>query len=104
MKRRTFLASAGACLASVALPARAAQPPMRVYRSPSCGCCEAWVKHVRANGFDVAVENVGNTAARARLGIPAKLGSCHTAEVAGYAIEGHVPAPDIVRLLVERPK
>lgn len=99
MKRRRFVMASAACLATVALPARAAPPPpMRVYKSPACGCCGDWVKHLEAAGFEVTVENVGNAGARARLGIPPALGSCHTAEIGVYAIEGHVPAGDIKRL------
>ena len=74
-----------------------------VWKSPTCGCCKDWITHLEANGFEVKVHDVGNTAARARLKIPAKLGSCHTALVGRYAIEGHVPAADIKRLLKERP-
>jgi len=74
-----------------------------VWKSPTCGCCKDWITHLEANGFKVKVHDVGNTAARARLKIPAKLGSCHTALVGRYAIEGHVPAADIKRLLKERP-
>jgi hypothetical protein len=58
---------------------------------------------MEAHGFQVRVYDEGNTAARGRLGIPAKLGSCHTAVVGGYVVEGHVPAADIHRLLRERP-
>jgi hypothetical protein len=61
------------------------------------------VEHLQANGFKVAVRDVGNNAARKRLGMPEKLGSCHTATVGGYVIEGHVPAADIRRLLKDRP-
>ena len=74
-----------------------------VWKSPTCGCCKDWIVHLEANGFRVKVHDVGNTAARARLKIAAKLGSCHTALVGRYAIEGHVPAADIRRLLKERP-
>jgi hypothetical protein len=81
----------------------AATPTLEVWKDPNCGCCGEWVKHLEANGFRVKVNDTGNNAARARLGIPAALGSCHTAEVAGYAIEGHVPAADIKRLLAEKP-
>ena len=61
------------------------------------------MEHLQANGFQVVVRDVGNTAARQRLGMPDKLGSCHTAKVGGYVIEGHVPAADIQRLLKQRP-
>ena len=81
----------------------AAAPVVEVWKDPGCGCCGLWVKHLEAHGFRVKVNDTGNNAARARRGIPALLASCHTAEVAGYAIEGHVPAADIRRLLAEKP-
>ena len=59
---------------------------------------------MRSNGFSVRAHDSGNTAARARLGLPQKLGSCHTALVGGYVVEGHVPVSDVKRLLKERPK
>lgn len=78
---------------------------MEVYKSASCGCCGDWAKHLEINGFTVNVHNVANPSDyRERFGIPNELGSCHTAMVQGYAIEGHVPAADIKRLLAERPK
>ena len=106
MHRRLFV-SALASLAGVSFSATnlVAQTKVRmeVWKDPNCGCCKEWVSHLEANGFQVLVSDSGNTAARARLGIPEKLGSCHTAQVGGYAIEGHVPARDIQRLLKERP-
>jgi hypothetical protein len=77
--------------------------PIEVWTGPSCGCCKDWVKHLDANGFDVLSHEGGNTSARERLGMPVRYGSCHTGEVAGYAIEGHVPAADIHRLVEEAP-
>jgi hypothetical protein len=62
------------------------------------------VEHLQAHGFEVKVHDVGNTAVRKRLGVPERLGSCHTASVAGYVIEGHVPAADILRLLRQKPQ
>jgi hypothetical protein len=104
MQRRTMLMGAFATLASAAVPAfGSTATAIEVYKSPSCGCCGDWVKHLQANGFAVTVHDVGNASARARLGIPARLGSCHTAQIGGYAIEGHVPAREIKRLLAERP-
>ena len=79
------------------------QPRVDVWKSPSCGCCQLWVEHLQASGFSVQVHDVGNTAARRRLGVDLKYGSCHTATVGGYVVEGHVPAADILRLLRERP-
>ncbi len=104
MQRRAVLIGGLAVLAGAALPGIAAPgPSIEVFKSPTCGCCGAWVKHLEANGFSVSVRDVGNAAARARLGIPARLGSCHTGEIGGYAIEGHVPAREIKRLLGEKP-
>lgn len=75
-----------------------------VYKSPTCGCCGKWVDHMRENGFTVKTHDVGNKEIRKKSGIAESLGSCHTALVNGYAIEGHVPAADIIRLLKEKPK
>ena len=76
-----------------------------VYKSPTCGCCNKWVDHLRENGFSVKTQDVADTGPyKVRAGITPALASCHTAFVDGYAIEGHVPADDIKRLLKERPK
>lgn len=76
---------------------------VEVWKDPQCGCCKDWVHHLEASGFAVKVYETGNAAMRARLGIAEKLGSCHTATVAGYALEGHVPAKEIRRLLRDKP-
>lgn len=77
---------------------------MTVYKSPTCGCCAAWVDHVKAAGFRVTVVDTSNLEPiKARYGVLPGQGSCHTATVGGYVIEGHVPAADIRRLLTERP-
>lgn len=78
-------------------------PAVTVWKDPNCGCCGDWVKHLEDNGFTVEVINEGNQTARAELGMPQKFGSCHTALVNGYVIEGHVPAADIDRLLKAAP-
>ena len=80
------------------------RPSIEVWKDPDCGCCKDWVAHLVKSGFDVKVNETGNNTARSALGIPANLGSCHTAKVGGYAIEGHVPAKEIKRLLREKPK
>jgi len=83
----------------------AALPAMTVFKTKTCGCCAKWVDHMRASGFTVTVKDVDSTAgARKTYGVPDRLLSCHTASVGGYAIEGHVPAEDVKRLLKERPK
>ncbi len=105
MKRRIFLGSTLAGAALVAGPKLWAQGAavMEVWKDASCGCCNDWIKHVKDNGFAVRVHDVGNTAARARFGMPAKYGGCHTASIGGYVFEGHVPAADIQRVLKEKP-
>ena len=78
---------------------------MTVHKSPTCECCKLWVRHLADAGFSMQVENNRNISpVKARLGVPANMQSCHTAEVAGYFIEGHVPVADVERLLRERPK
>lgn len=102
-----WVAAAPALLAAYGATRAVAEelPAMTVFRDPSCGCCHKWVEHVRADGFSVAVHDAASMkAVKARLGVPAELASCHTAEVGGYVIEGHVPAVAIRRLLVERPQ
>ena len=85
-------------------PVPNALPLLVVNRSPSCGCCLNWVAHMREAGFTVEVRNVADMGAvKARLGVPDTMRSCHTGEVDGYFVEGHVPADDIKRLLTERP-
>jgi len=81
----------------------AGKPPVEVWKSPTCGCCKDWVAHMQSQGFSVRVHDEGNDAKRDELGIPMSRASCHTATVGGYAIEGHVPAADVQRLLAERP-
>ena len=100
--RRQCLQIGLTLLAAPAIGAQAAVS-VEVWKDPSCGCCEDWVVHLTQAGFSVKVNDQGNDAARKRLGIPEALGSCHTATVGGYVIEGHVPAADIHRLLKVRP-
>jgi hypothetical protein len=83
----------------------AATATLIVTKTASCGCCAGWVEHMRKSGFKVEVHDVDDvTPTATRLGVPAKLRSCHTSEINGYAIEGHVPAADVKRLLAARPK
>lgn len=111
--RRLWLTTAmpwlGAGVAIALLPslsrATSSSPiPLEVWKDPQCGCCQDWVDHMKANGFAVKVHETGNNAVRSRLGLPQKLGSCHTALVGGYLIEGHVPASDVRALLQQKPK
>ena len=79
-------------------------PGVTVHKSASCGCCQLWVDRLRDAGFQVEVRNEDNlNEVKQRVGIPYGMGSCHTAEVGGYFVEGHVPIDDIKRLLRERP-
>lgn len=103
LQRRHLSAAMVIALVGSPLLARAAPPLVEVWTSPACGCCKAWVKHLEANGFEVKTHNTGNTDARTRLGLPVKYGACHTARVAGYVLEGHVPAREVLRLLKEKP-
>jgi len=108
-RRRTLLtALALAPLATlIPLAVRAETSPTNVidlWKTRTCGCCGDWVKHVEQNGFTVRVHEVDDTAPiRRRMGIAQELGSCHTGLVGGYALEGHVPASSIQRLLAEKP-
>ena len=77
---------------------------MVVHKSASCGCCGLWVDHMRAAGFAVDVRNTDDlNPLKERVGVPYGKGSCHTAEVNGYFVEGHVPAADVKRLIAEKP-
>ena len=106
MTRREFLGGAAALLLLGAAPAaHAAFPDVTVWRDPSCGCCEGWVRHMRGHGFQATVIGTADLPKiKAQHGIPERLQSCHTALVGGYVLEGHVPAPDVIRLLAEKPK
>jgi hypothetical protein len=82
----------------------AQSPRILVHKDPNCRCCEGWVQHMKAAGFAVTVEEVADLeVVRKRLGVPSDLAACHTAEVGGYLIEGHVPALAVQRLLEHRP-
>lgn len=102
-RRRLLLAAAAATALPSLVPAAPAGPLVEVWKSTTCGCCTGWIEHLQAGGFKVKVHDVGNTAARQRLRIPIALGSCHTALVGRWAVEGHVPAADIRRLLRQAP-
>jgi hypothetical protein len=107
MNRRRFLTLALVSTAAVIAGRQfvlASPPSIRVIRDPNCGCCLAWADHLRESGFAVSVvDDPAINRVKARLGVPRDLTSCHTAEVDGYAIEGHVPAGAIKKLLSERP-
>jgi len=106
MQRRTLLRAAPLlAFTATSLTALAAAPQVEIWKDPNCGCCQDWAKHLNQNGFATRINDDGNNAAaRTRLRIPTALGSCHTGLVAGYALEGHVPAREIHRLLKEKPQ
>ncbi len=80
------------------------KPLITMWKSPTCGCCKDWEIYLQKNGFNVKAIPEGNEQIRIKLGMPIQYGSCHTALVNGYVIEGHVPASEIKRLLFEKPK
>lgn len=103
VSRRTFVGAGAGFLLAAHLPVRAQATLVEVWKDPNCGCCKDWVSHLESNGFRVKVNDTGKEAIRKRLRVADKYGSCHTGLVGGYAVEGHVPAREIVRLLKERP-
>jgi hypothetical protein len=85
-------------------PAQARATEMTVYKSPTCGCCGKWIDHMKAAGFQVKVVDMDDlTEIKQASGVPMKLRTCHTAVVSGYAVEGHVPADVVKKLLAEKP-
>jgi hypothetical protein len=106
VRRKLLSALAGApLLAALPVAAQGTLPVVDVYKSPSCGCCGAWIEHLQKSGFTVRAHDVDDTSTMRRtLRMPEKFGSCHTAKVGNYVLEGHVPASEIKRLLTERPK
>ena len=104
MPRRKFVGLLLAMpLATLTLPAVAASRQVEVWKDLTCGCCKDWIAILRSAGFTVTTHDNGNVAARQKVGVARQYGSCHTAIVDGYAIEGHVPVREIERLLTERP-
>ena len=99
-----FLAAAGAASALPLWATPSAPTPLEVWKDPNCGCCNDWIALMQQAGFAVTTHEGGNAAVRARLGLPAHLGSCHTALVGGYLLEGHVPPADVRKLLQQKPK
>jgi hypothetical protein len=107
MTRRELLAgsAAAALLAQMTGAWAQALPKVTVSKEPTCGCCSQWVHHMRSAGFSVEViETAEINRVKVRLGVPQDLASCHTAEVAGYVLEGHVPGAEVKRLLAEQPQ
>lgn len=101
MKRVSLFAS----LALLACANASAAAMLEVVKTPTCGCCSVWIERMKAAGFTVMARDVADTAPVAQAaGVPDRLRSCHTAKIAGYVIEGHVPAADIRRLVAQKPK
>lgn len=101
-RRSTLVAIASLVQARVAIAAR--QPLITVHKDPSCGCCSGWVQHLQKAGFVTKVFDTKDIdAVKKRLGVPDDLAACHTAEVSGYVVEGHVPAAALTRFLAEKP-
>ncbi len=104
MTRRQILVALSTALAAGVHTAGQTPPSVRVYRDPTCGCCGLWVEHLRKAGFVATVTEVEDMGAiKTKYGVPPRVGSCHTALVGNYVLEGHVPADDVRRLLKERP-
>ena len=105
MNRRNFIiTSLGA--AFLVSPALATPNQIEVFKTPTCGCCSAWVEHMARAGFAVQARDVDQEtlwSLKDRAGVTSELSSCHTAFIDGYFVEGHVPAGDVQRLLTERP-
>jgi hypothetical protein len=106
LDRRTFLARFAAfpIVTAIAFGAKPAKAPITVYKSASCGCCKKWVEHIEKAGYKVTVHDVDDIEkVKKEMGVPTALGSCHTAVVGAYLIEGHVPADLIDKLMTEKP-
>jgi hypothetical protein len=102
-RRSALFAAASLLQARVALAAQ--EPMITVHKDPTCGCCSGWVQHLQNAGFVTKVLDTSDIdAVKKRLGVPDDLAACHTAEVAGYIIEGHVPAAALKRFLAEKPQ
>lgn len=102
LSRRSLIGVLGSAFLASSSRAQAL-PEVAVTKDPSCACCDAWVEHLKGAGFPVRLEQAPVNPLKAKLRIPRELYSCHTGLVGGYAIEGHVPATTIKRLLAERP-
>jgi hypothetical protein len=102
--RRSMLLAAGATVLQCRAGSAADGPVVTVHRDPTCGCCSGWVRHLQDAGYATNVlETTDIDAVKRKLGVPRELAACHTAEVSGYVIEGHVPATALRRFLSEKP-
>ncbi|MDQ3418434.1 MAG: DUF411 domain-containing protein [Acidobacteriota bacterium] len=108
-KRSLAMVITAACLGAVPLAQTkpSAGPALSVFKTPTCGCCSKWVDHMKQAGFEVTVTDMPKASldnVKTKHNVPAAVHSCHTAIVEGYAIEGHVPATEVKRLLKEKQK
>jgi hypothetical protein len=101
--RRLLCCAAGMSLLAPWTTAMSTPLRIEVWKSATCGCCKDWIAYLEKDGFEVTSHDTGNAAIRARMGLPSRYGSCHTAVIDGYLVEGHVPTREIRRLLRERP-
>jgi hypothetical protein len=100
----TLRAASATRLARAEEPHGAVPVAITVYKSPTCECCGRWIEHLKKSGFEVTVVDMDDvTPVKQKYGVPSSATSCHTSLVGGYAIEGHVPADLIRKLLRERP-
>lgn len=103
-RRSALLLLAAASFAPISAGHAAEGAAITVHKDPSCGCCSGWVRHLQNSGFATQIMETSQLdAVKKRLGVPDDLAACHTAEVAGYVLEGHVPASAVRRLLAEKP-
>lgn len=104
MKLKTLMMALAILVSACGPDAPVGQPTIEVWKSPTCNCCSKWIGYLRSEGFNVIVHNERSmNPLKAKLGVPEPLASCHTGVIDGYVIEGHVPAQDIRKLLVEKP-
>jgi hypothetical protein len=105
LTRRSALFAALASLLQTGTVFAGEKEVITVHKDPACGCCSGWVEHLQKAGFKTKVRDTRDLdAVKRRLGVPDDLAACHTAEMAGYVVEGHVPAAALKRLLAEKPK
>jgi hypothetical protein len=104
LTRRCVLIAGAVLMLRPGTLSAAAEPLVTVHKDPNCGCCSGWVQHLQKAGFPTQVLDAKDLdAVKTRLGVPDDLAACHTAEVAGYIVEGHVPAIALKRFLAEKP-
>jgi len=103
-RRAVVMFAAGVAAFPFAGSRAAEEQEITVHKDPNCGCCSGWVRHLQQAGFTVkTIDTAELDAIKTRLGVPADLAACHTAQVAGYVVEGHVPALALERFLAEKP-